>query len=116
MDFGFLAAANSITNKYLSQEVSDKMSTSLNGIDSENKKKFGEEFEAAYDSLTATRALNLAMRQGHDHSMEDSFMEHASRLGYSIDNRVIDMLHLQLSDEMNNKVNNAMDYAMGNLT
>lgn len=107
MDFGFLASANSITNKYLNQStISDNTV-----LDEETKKKFGEAFENAYDSLISTRAVNETMRQSYEAKNNDSLKEHASRLGYSIDNRVIDMLHVQLSDDMNSRVNTAIKNA-----
>ena len=115
MDFGFLASANSITSKYLSQNITEKSVSQINGIDEDTKKKFGEAFEAAYDSLAATKTLSESMRAGYDATHQDSLKEHQSRLGYSIDNRVIDMLHLQLSDDMNNKVSAAMDNALEEL-
>lgn len=115
MDFGFLASANSITSKYLSQNITEKSVSQINSIDEDTKKRFGEAFEAAYDSLTSTRALNETMRSSYDHMHQDSLKEHQTRLGYSIDNRVIDMLHIQLSDDMNNKVNSAMNVALDEL-
>ena len=115
MDFGFLASANSITSKYLSQNIAEKSVSSINNLDEEQKRKFGEAFEAAYDSLTATKTLSENMRAGYENSHQDSLREHATRLGYSIDNRVIDMLHIQLSDDMNNKVNSAMNVALDEL-
>ncbi len=115
MDFGFLASANSITSKYLNQLSSDKLASQAQSIDDNTRKQFGKEFEEAYDSLTATRALNDSMRSSYEMNHQDSLREHASRLGYSIDNRVIDMLHVQLSDDMNNKVNAAMNNAISEL-
>lgn len=114
MDFNFLAAANGITSTYLNQNITNSVSE-LNGLDEETKKKFGAEFSEAYDSMVATKALNASMRQSYQHTHQDDFRVHADRLGYSIDNRVIDMLHLQLSDDMNEKVNTAMNNAMQNL-
>ena len=115
MDLGFLASANSITSKYLSQNVTEKSVSQINNLDEETKSKFGEAFEAAYDSLTATKALSENMRSSYENTHQDSLREHATRLGYSIDNRVIDMLHLKLSDDMNSKVNSAMNVAMDEL-
>ncbi len=115
MDFGFLASANSITSKYLSQNIAEKSVSQINTLDDDTKRKFGEAFEAAYDSLTATKALSENMRTSYENSHQDSLREHATRLGYSIDNRVIDMLHLQLSDDMTSKVNSAMNSALDDL-
>ena len=109
MDFQFLAAANSITNTYLNQSASSAISAA--SLDEESKKKFGEEFAQAYDSLNATKALGENMRN----SYENTHKEHASRLGYSIDNRVVDMLNVKLSDEMSAKVNSALNNAIENL-
>lgn len=115
MDFGFLASANSITSKYLSQNIAEKSVSQINTLDDDTKRKFGEAFEAAYDSLTATKALSENMRTSYENSHQDSLREHATRLGYSIDNRIIDMLHLQLSDDMTSKVNSAMNSALDDL-
>ena len=115
MDLGFLASANSITSKYLSQNIAEKSVSQINNLDEEQKRKFGEAFEAAYDSLTSTKALSETMRSSYQNTHQDSLKEHATRLGYSIDNRVIDMLHLKLSDDMNSKVNSAMNVAMEEL-
>ena len=116
MDFGFLASANSITSKYLSQNVAEKSVSQINNIDEDTKRKFGEAFEAAYDSLTSTKALSENMKANYESSHQDSLREHATRLGYSIDNRVIDMLHIKLSDDMNSKVNSAMNVALDELS
>ena len=113
MDFQFLAAANSITNTYLNQSASSAISVA--SLDEETKKKFGEEFAQAYDSLTATKALGENMRASYENTHKDDFREHASRLGYSIDNRVVDMLNVKLSDEMSAKVNSALNNAIENL-
>ncbi len=114
MDFSFLAAANGITSTYLNQNVTPSVSE-LNGLDEETRKKFGAEFAEAYDSMVAAKALNANMRQSYSNKHQDDFKVHADRLGYSIDNRVIDMLHLQLSDDMNSKINDAMNNAMNNM-
>ncbi|MCR5404222.1 MAG: hypothetical protein K6E91_10465 [Butyrivibrio sp.] len=114
MDFGFLASANNIKNTYLNQTSQGSVKESVL-LDEETKKKFGKEFEAAYDSMVATKMLNESMRQSYASAHEDSISEHASRLGYSIDNRVIDMLHQEISDDMNSKVNAAMGYAIDNM-
>ena len=115
MDFSFLAAANGITSTYLNQNSVTNSISDLNGLDEETRKKLGAEFTEAYDSMMATKALNTSMRQSYSNAHQDDFRVHADRLGYSIDTRVIDMLHLQLSDEMNNKVNDAINNAMNNL-
>ena len=115
MDLGFLASANSITSKYLSQNVTEKSVSQINTLDEEQKRKFGEAFEAAYDSLTATKALSENMKSSYENAHQDSLREHATRLGYSIDNRVIDMLHIKLTDDMNSKVNAAMNNAIDEL-
>lgn len=115
MDFQFLAAANSITNTYFNQNSASSAVTALGTLDEETKKKFGAEFADAYDSMVATRALNKSMRQSYEDQHRENFREHASRLGYSIDNRVIDMLNVQLSDEMTVKVSNALNIAIENL-
>ncbi len=113
MDFQFLAAANSITNTYLNQSASSAISAA--SLDEESKKKFGEEFAQAYDSLNAAKALGENMRNSYENTHKDDFREHASRLGYSIDNRVVDMLNVKLSDEMSAKVNSALNNAIENL-
>lgn len=115
MDLGFLASANSITSKYLSQNIAEKSVSQSGSIDEDTKRKFGEAFEAAYDSLTSTKALSETMRFSYENTHQDSLREHAKRLGYSIDNRVIDMLHIKLSDDMNDKVNSAMNVALDEL-
>ena len=112
MDFGFLASANSITSKYLNQMSAEKALSQVQSIDDDTRKKFGKEFEEAYDSMMATRALNESMRSSYEFNHKDSLKDHATRLGYSIDNRVIDMLHIQLSDDMNAKVSSAMNNAI----
>lgn len=115
MDLNFLASANSITNKYLSQNITGQIPADNLKLDDDTRKKFGEEFEKAYDSLNATKILSANMRQSYEAAHEDSFKEHAARLSYSIDNRLIDMLHIQLQDDMTAKVNEAMDAAAQNL-
>jgi hypothetical protein len=112
MDFQFLAAANGITNTYFNN---NNAVSAAGALDEEAKKKFGAEFADAYDSMVATKALNDSMRQSYEATHRDDFREHASRLGYSIDNRVIDMLHVQLSDDMNAKVSSAINNAIENL-
>ena len=114
MDFNFLASANRITSTYLTQEAVSK-SPAISSLDEETKKQFGEAFEEAYDSLMATRAVKEAMHSGSSLKSQNDLNEHASRLGYSIDNRVIDMLHLKLSDDMNAKVNSAINSTMDNV-
>ena len=112
MDFNFLAAANGITSKYLNQEAASRSVKELNGLDEETKRKFGEAFEQAYDSMVATKTLSDSMKSSYDMTHGDDFRFHANRLGYSIDNRVIDMLNIQLSDEMTAKVHNAINSAV----
>ena len=112
MDFNFLASANGITSKYLNQEAASKSVKELNGLDEETKRKFGEAFEQAYDSMVATKALSDSMKSSYDMTHGDDLRFHANRLGYSIDNRVIDMLNIQLSDEMTAKVHNAINSAV----
>lgn len=112
MDFNFLATANGITSKYLNQEATSKSVKELNGLDEETKRKFGEAFEQAYDSMVATKALSDSMKSSYDMTHGDDFRFHANRLGYSIDNRIIDMLNIQLSDEMTAKVHNAINSAV----
>ena len=112
MDFGFLAAANSITNTYLNQNPAGSAVSGLGALDEETKKKFGEQFAEAYDSMIATKMLSENMRHSYDATHSDDLKFHANRLGYSIDNRVIDMLNVQLSDDMTQKVSNAMNNAL----
>jgi hypothetical protein len=116
MDLGFLASANSITTKYLSQNVSPQQNADTLKIDEDTKKSFGAEFEKAYDSMVSTKILSTNLRQSYEAAHQDSYKEHASRLSFSIDNRVIDMLQLQLSDEMSSRVNIAMENATQSLT
>ncbi len=111
MDFNFLATANGITSKYLNQNVASQSVKELTALDEETKKKFGEAFEQAYDSMVATKALGESMKSSYEAAHQDDFRFHANRLGYSIDNRVIDMLNVQLSDEMSAKVQNAINNA-----
>ena len=115
MDFNFLAAANGITTKYLNQNSVINSVVTNSALDNETKNKFGKEFSDAYDSLTATKMLSANLRQSYETLHEVDFREHASRLGYNIDNRIIDMLHLQLSDEMNQRITTALDYAINEL-
>ena len=115
MDFNFLATANGITSKYLNQNTSANAASGPGSLDEEAKKKFGEEIGKAYDEMMAARALNDSMRSSYDFTHQDNFKAHADRLGYSIDNRVIDMLGLKLSDEMNEKVSIAMNNAMDSI-
>ena len=111
MDFNFLATANGITSKYLNQNAASQSVKELNGLDEETKRKFGEAFEQAYDSMVATKALSDNMKNSYEAAHEDDFRFHASRLGYSIDNRVIDMLNIKLSDEMTARVHSAISSA-----
>ena len=115
MDFNFLAAANGITSKYLNQSPANSMSVDSLVPNSDIKGKFGEEFDQAYDSMQATKLLNENMRQSYSTLHQDDFRYHADRLGYSIDNRVIDMLHLELTFKMNSQVNDAMNNAIQTL-
>lgn len=114
MTSGFLTSANNIADAYLKQTATDSIAATAS-LDEATKKKFGKEFEEAYDSLVATRMLNESLRQSYEASQNTSVDEHASRLGFSIDNRVIDMLHLQLTDYMNNKVNTAIENALNSI-
>ena len=115
MDFNFLASANRITSTYLNKEPIEKTVQSSSAIDDELKKKFGAAFEEAYDSMLATKAVNSSMRQSYEATHQDDFRIHASRLGYSIDNRVIEMLNVQLTDDMDSKVSTAMNNAMASI-
>lgn len=108
MDFNFLASVDSITNKYLNQ-------TAISSLSEEDKKKFGADFAEVYESMTSMKLLSANLRSNYEHAHSDDLSEHASRLGYSIDNRVINMLHVQLTDEMNTKVKSAMDNAVSSL-
>jgi hypothetical protein len=114
MDFNFLASANRITSTYLSQEAVNK-APSVPVLDEETKKQFGEAFEEAYDSLMATKAVKETMSGNSFLQSQNDLREHASRLGYSIDNRVIDMLHIKLSDDMNAKVNSAINSTLNSV-
>lgn len=114
MDFSFLAAAHGITSTYLNNSSANSISA-LSNVEEEAKKQFGKEFAEAYDSMMATRMLDSSMRQSYSAAHQDDLWEHQSRLGFSIDNRVIDMLGIQLSDEMNEKVNTAMENAMNSM-
>ncbi len=115
MDINFLTAANGITNAYLNHDTALKAVSETKGLDEETKKSFGAEFEQAYDSMMATKMLSSNLRDSYDATHATDFREHASRLGYSIDNRVIDMLHVQLTDDMNAKVSDAMNSALKDL-
>ncbi len=114
MDFNFLAAANSITNKYFNQDTVYKVAEN-GGLDDSARQKFGDEFEQAYDSMMAARALNSSMRDSYELTHQEDLQSHASRLGYSIDNRIIDMLGIQLSDSMNENVTSAINNAIESL-
>ena len=115
MDINFLSAANGITSAYFNHDNTLKAVSQANSLDEETKKSFGAEFEQAYDSMMATKMLSSNLRESYDAMHVDDFKEHANRLGYSIDNRIIDMLHLQLTDDMNSKVSQAMNNAIDNL-
>ncbi|MBQ4219904.1 MAG: hypothetical protein II666_10175 [Butyrivibrio sp.] len=108
MDFNFLASVDSITNKYLNQ-------TAISSLSEEDKKKFGADFAEVYESMTSMKLLSANLRTSYENTHSDDLNEHASRLGYSIDNRVINMLHVQISDDMNTKVKSAMDNAAESL-
>ena len=114
MDFNFLAAANGITSKYLNQLQPSNATDALGNSD-DLKGKFGEKFDQAYDEMQAARPLNGSMRQSYEAAHQNDLSAHASRLGYSIDNRVIDMLHLEISDKMNAQINEAMHNAIQNI-
>ena len=114
MDFNFLAAANGITSKYLNQLQPSNATDALGNSD-DLKGKFGEKFDQAYDEMHAARLLNANMRQSYEAAHQNDLYAHASRLGYSIDNRVIDMLHLEISDKMNAQINEAMHNAIQNI-
>ena len=116
MDVNFISAANGLTSTYLTRETVSKIAETMD-LDSNVKESFGRQFEEAYSSLTATKMLSANMRESYAAThQQDDFREHAMRLSYSIDNRVIDMLHLQLSDDMTAKVNSAMNNALNSLT
>ncbi len=115
MDFGFLASAKSITDKYLDQNPINKPNINDAALSEEARAKFGAAFDEAYESMTAMKTLSENMRQSYDNTHNDDLKEHINRLGYSIDNRVIDMLNVKLSDDMNEKVNNAMENAIKNI-
>ncbi len=113
MDFGFLATANSITGKYFEQTAAGR--SSVTPINEEARKQFGKEIENAQKSMEATKALDEDMHQNFAASHNDPVKEHAARLGFSIDNRVIDMLNVQLSDDMHSRIRFAMNNAMEDL-
>jgi hypothetical protein len=113
MDFGFLATANSITGKYFEQTAAGR--SSVTAINEDAKKQFEKEIENAQKSMEATKALDENMLQNHKASHNDPIKEHAARLGFSIDNRVIDMLNVQLSDDMHSRIRFAMNNAMEDL-
>ncbi|MBO4457619.1 MAG: hypothetical protein J5802_07860 [Butyrivibrio sp.] len=108
MDFNFLASVDSITNKYLNKTMTSTLSE-------EDKKKLGADFSEVYESMTSMKLLSANLRSSYENAHSDDLSEHASRLGYSIDNRVINMLNVKLSDEMDTKVRNAMDNAAKSL-
>ncbi|RKM56089.1 MULTISPECIES: hypothetical protein [unclassified Butyrivibrio] len=107
MDYNFLSSVDRITSTYLNNDPLSKASDLGDDI----KAKLGPEFTEVYDSLKAIKMLNSTVHQDNSISQKDSLREHASRLGYSIDNRVIDMLRISISDEMNIKVNDAVQSA-----
>ncbi len=115
MDFNFLAAANGIANKYLNQLPDHNATSGIHNLDENAMSRFGEDVDKAYDSLQATKVLNASMRQSYDASHKDDLFYHAERLGFSIDNRIIDMLHLELTSRMDAQVNSAMNNAIKNL-
>lgn len=114
MDYNFLSSVDRITSTYLNAKPMSDIADNL-GSGDELKKQFGEKFAEAYDSLQAMKMLNATVHQENALTQKDSLREHASRLGYSIDNRVIDMLRISISDDMNLKVNNAMHSAANSL-
>ena len=115
MDINFISAANGLTSTYLNHETVSRIASTMD-LYANVTQSFGKEFEDAYNSLTATKMLSANLRESYAAThQQDDFKEHAMRLSYSIDNRVIDMLHLQLSDDMTAKVNSAMNNALNNL-
>ena len=110
MDFGFLASANSITGKYFEQTAAGR--SSVAEINKDAERQFSRDLEQANKPAVNDASENDGARQNYSPFHEDPIKEHAARLGFSIDNRVIDMLNVQLSDDMNNRINFAMNNAM----
>ena len=111
INYDFLSSVDRITSSYLN----NNLSANSGDLDADIKQQFGAKFEEAYDSLQAMKMLNSTMHNDYSYPNKDSLREHASRLGYSIDNRVIDMLRLSVSDEMNLKVSSAIHNAANSL-
>jgi hypothetical protein len=110
MDFGFLATANSITGKYFEQTAAGR--SSVTEINKDAERQFSRELEVANKPAVNAVSENDNMHKDYSPFHEDPIKEHAARLGFSIDNRVIDMLNVQLSDDMNRRISFAMNNAM----
>ena len=114
MDFGFLATANSITGKYFEQTAAGR--SSVSELNKDAQRQFSRELEEANKPAVNQVAANDPINREHSAFREDPIKEHAARLGFSIDNRVIDMLNVQLSDDMNRRISFAMNNAMDSFT
>ncbi len=112
MDFGFLATANSITGTYFNQTAAGR--SSVEEIDQNAQKQFSDQLNRANDAVESVKEINVSHKD-YASSHTDPLSEHAARLGFSIDNRVFDMLGVQIPESMNSLIKSAMDNAMGNL-
>lgn len=116
MSFDFSSSMNKLTDVYLNSEATGK-STKLHYETAEAaKEKFGDKFAEAYDSLQAMRALDDTMRTSYKNNHKDDIAEKSSAMTFSKgSSRIMDMLQEQLSDDMKEKVNIAMENAINNL-
>ncbi len=111
MDLGFLATANSITGTYFDHTAAGR--SSVSELNSDASSQFSNSLENTQKAAQVQEAPDDNVRQDFaSHTNNNPLSEHAARLGFSIDNRVFDMLGLQVTDSMNSMIKSAMNNAM----
>jgi hypothetical protein len=112
MDLGFLATANSITGTYFDHTAAGR--SSVSEVNAEAASQFSKSLENTGNTVQAEKTTENDISQNQPAKV-NPLSEHAARLGFSIDNRVYDMLDIQISESMNSMINSAMNNAMDNL-
>ena len=115
MDLGFLATANNITGTYFDHTAAGR--SSVSELNSDASSQFSNSLESKHKAAQVQEASSDNVRQDFvSNTNINPLSEHAARLGFSIDNRVFDMLGLQVTDSMNSMIQSAMNNAMDDMT
>ena len=116
MSYDFSASMSKLTDLYMSSEIVGKKDLKDYTTVEEAKEKFGDAFAKAYDSLTVMRALDSTMRTNYENNHKDDLEERSQGMMFSKGgNKIIDMLDTKLTDDMQEKVNIAMESALDDM-